>query len=76
VLTRAADVVVDATTVYVADVDANRVKLWTKAGAFIGAFGGPGNGGLLRPHGMDLVNGQLYVVEQTRERVTVFRVNP
>jgi hypothetical protein len=74
VLTRAADVVTDATNVYVADVDANRVKVWTKAGTFVGAFGGPGNGGLLRPHGMDLANGLLYVVEQTGEKVTVFQV--
>lgn len=74
VLTRAADVVVDAGNVYVADVDANRVKVWTKAGAFVGAFGGPGNGGLLRPHGMDLVGGELFVVEQTGEEVTVFQV--
>jgi tripartite motif-containing protein 71 len=75
ILTRAADVVVDGANVYVADVDANRVKVWTKAGAFVGAFGGPGNGALLRPHGMDLVNGQLYVVEQTGEKVTVFQVS-
>jgi hypothetical protein len=51
------------------------VKVWTKAGAFVGAFGGPGNGGVLRPHGMDLVGDLLYVVEQTGEKVTVFQVS-
>jgi hypothetical protein len=75
VLTRAADVVTDADHVFVADVDANRVKVWTKAGSFVGAFGGPGNGGLLRPHGMTLVGDRLYVVEQTGEKVTVFQVS-
>lgn len=74
VLTRAADVEVDAANVYVADAEANRIKVWAKSGAFVGAFGGPGNGGILRPHGMDLVGDLLYVVEQTGERVTVFRL--
>ncbi len=75
-LLRAADVEVGGNLVYVADVDAHRIKVWTKAGAFQGAFGGPGNGNLLRPHGMELVGDRLYVVEQTNERVTEFRVVP
>ncbi|MGZ8578440.1 MAG: NHL repeat-containing protein [Actinomycetota bacterium] len=75
-LLRAADVEVGGNLVYVADVDAHRVKVWTKAGVFQGAFGGPGNGNLLRPHGMELVGDRLYVVEQTNERVTEFRVVP
>ncbi len=73
-LLRAADVEVDATNVYVADVDAHRVKVWTKTGQFVGAFGGPGNGNLLRPHGMELAGDRLYVTEQTGERVTEFRI--
>jgi len=73
-LLRAADVEVDADHVYVADVDAHRVKVWTRDGAFVGSFGGPGNGSLLRPHGMELVGDRLYVVEQSNERVTEFRV--
>ncbi len=76
ILLRAADVEVGGNLVYVADVDAHRVKVWTKAGVFQGAFGGPGNGNLLRPHGMELVGDRLYVVEQTNERVTEFRVVP
>ena len=73
-LLRAADVEVDAENVYVADVDAHRVKVWTRDGAFVGAFGGPGNGSLLRPHGMEIVGDRLYVVEQSNERVTEFRI--
>ena len=73
-LLRAADVEVDADHVYVADVDAHRVKIWTKDGTFVGAFGGPGNGSILRPHGMEIVGDELFVVEQSNERVTVFRI--
>jgi DNA-binding beta-propeller fold protein YncE len=77
-LLRAADVEVDANNVYVADVDTHKVKVWTKAGTFVTAFGGGGSGlgRLLNPHGMDLTPaGRLYVVEQTGERVQEFAVN-
>ena len=76
-LLRAADVEVDANNVYVADVDTHKVKVWTKAGQFVMAFGGGGTspGRMLNPHGMDLTAaGRLYVVEQTGERVQEFSV--
>ncbi|HEY3240547.1 MAG TPA: NHL repeat-containing protein [Acidimicrobiia bacterium] len=76
-LLRAADVEVDANRVYVADVDTHKIKAWTKAGVFDGAFGGGGTGlgKLLNPHGMDLTPaGRLYVAEQTGERVQEFSV--
>lgn len=77
-LLRAADVEVDATNVYVADVDTHKIKVWTKAGTFVTAFGGGGSGlgKMFNPHGMDIApNGNLYVVEQTGERVQEFAVN-
>ena len=77
-LLRAADVEVDANNVYVADVDTHKVKVWTKAGQFVMAFGGGGKtlGKMLNPHGMDITPaGRLYVVEQTGERVQEFAVS-
>jgi DNA-binding beta-propeller fold protein YncE len=76
-LLRAADVEVDASRVYVADVDTSKIKTWTKAGVFDGAFGGGGTqlGKMQAPHGMDLTPaGRLYVAEQTGERVQEFSV--
>jgi sugar lactone lactonase YvrE len=74
-LARAADVEVDATQVVVADVDTHKVKVWTKDGQFLFAFGGGGSelGKMFNPHGLDLTpGGRLYVVEQTGERVQEF----
>lgn len=76
-LLRAADVEVNADYVFVADVDTHKIKIWTKAGAFVGFGGGGGRefGQLLNPHGMDIApDGTLYVAEQTGERITQFRI--
>lgn len=76
-LLRAADVEVNGTNVFVADVDTHKVKVWTKSGQFVMAFGGGGSGlgRMLNPHGMDLTPaGRLYVVEQTGERAQEFSV--
>jgi DNA-binding beta-propeller fold protein YncE len=76
-LLRAADVEVNASNVYVADVDTHKIKVWTKSGQFVMAFGGGGTvlGKMLNPHGMDLTAaGRLYVAEQTGERVQEFSV--
>jgi len=77
VLVRAADVEVDGTRVFVADVDTHKVKVWTKQGEFLDAFGGSGTapGSFRRPHGMQLTaDGRLFVVEQAGERVQEFLV--
>ena len=75
-LSQAGDVAVDATHVYVADTGTNQIKVWTKAGQFVGAFGGGGSalGRLLSPMGLDIRGDLLYVAERTGERVTVFRI--
>ncbi len=75
-LSQAGDVAVDATHVYVADTNANQIKVWTKTGTFVGAFGGGGTalGRLRAPMGLDILGDMLYVAERTGERVTVFRI--
>jgi DNA-binding beta-propeller fold protein YncE len=78
-LAGASDVEVDANFVYVADKTANKVKVFTKAGQFVLAFGGGGKGlGRMQgPVGLDLTpDGHLYVTEFTfgNERVQEFLV--
>jgi tripartite motif-containing protein 71 len=76
-LQRAADVEVYGDNVYVADVDTHKIKVWSKTGEFVTAFGGGGKtpARMLNPHGMDVTpDGLLYVAEQTGERVNVFKI--
>ncbi|HEY3240864.1 MAG TPA: NHL repeat-containing protein, partial [Acidimicrobiia bacterium] len=76
-LTQAAEIESDSQRVYVADQTANKIKVWTKAGAFVGAFGGGGTGlGRFKgPMGLDLTPaGRLYVTEMSGERVQEFAV--
>jgi DNA-binding beta-propeller fold protein YncE len=75
-LSQAGDVAVDATHVYVADTNTNQIKVWTKTGQFVGAFGGGGRtlGRMLSPMGLDIRGDLLYVAERTGERVQVFRI--
>jgi DNA-binding beta-propeller fold protein YncE len=77
VLLLASDVKVDAGLVYVADTRANRIKVWTTSGDFVGSFGGGGSnlGRMFGPLGMDLVGDRLWVTESTGERVQEFRLN-
>ena len=74
-LAQAADVEVDTNFVYVADQSANKVKVWTRGGTFVTAFGGGGSGlgRMFAPIGLDLTPaGRLYVTEFTGERVQEF----
>jgi tripartite motif-containing protein 71 len=76
-INQAGDVVVDANYIYVADTNANRVKIFTKSGTFVGATlgGGTAPGRMLGPIGMDMTaNGHIYVTEQGGERVQEFAV--
>lgn len=78
-LAGAADVEVDANHVYVADQTANKVKVFSRSGEFLLAFGGGGKGlGRMQgPTGLDLTaDGRLYVTETTfgNERVQEFVV--
>ena len=58
------------------DARANQIKVWTKSGRFVGAFGGGGSGlGRMRaPMGMDRAGRLLYVAERTGERIHVWRI--
>jgi sugar lactone lactonase YvrE len=76
-INQAGDVVVDANYVYVADTNANRVKIFTKSGTFVGSTpgGGKAPGRMLQPIGMDMTpNGHIYVAEQGGERIQEFAV--
>jgi tripartite motif-containing protein 71 len=77
-LSQAGDVAVSATHVFVADTNTNQIKVWTKGGQFVGAFGGGGRtlGRMLSPMGLDIRGDMLYVAERTGERVQVFRIVP
>jgi sugar lactone lactonase YvrE len=77
-LRKASDLEVDANYVYVADIDAHQIKIWSKAGTYLNATAGGGTapGQMFGPHGMDLTpDGCLYVEEQTGERVQEFAVS-
>jgi DNA-binding beta-propeller fold protein YncE len=76
-LASASDIETDGARVYVADQSASRIKVWTKAGSFVGAFGtsGSGLGALRAPMGLDLTTaGRLYVTEFGGERVQEFAI--
>ena len=76
-INQAGDVVVDANYVYVADTNANRVKIFTKSGTYVGSTPGGGKtpGRMLQPIGMDMTAaGRIYVAEQGGERVQEFSV--
>ena len=78
-LAGAADVEVNGSYVFVADQTANKIKIWSRTGEFLLAFGGGGKGlGRMQgPAGLDLTaDGHLYVTEVTfgNERVQEFLV--
>jgi DNA-binding beta-propeller fold protein YncE len=63
--------------VLVSDAATDQIKVWTKQGTFVTAFGGTGTalGRFQVPKGMDLTpDGRLYVEEQLGERVQELRV--
>jgi tripartite motif-containing protein 71 len=73
------DVEVFGNYVFVSDADpsSNKIKVWTKQGAFVTAYGGGGTtpGRFQSPKGMDMTaNGHLFVVEHSGERVQEFQV--
>lgn len=77
-LTAPADIETDATYLYVADQEQNRIKVWRKTGEFVGSFGegGEGLGRLMGPVGLHLTAaGRLYVAEFDNERIQEFSVN-
>ena len=71
-LAESADVTVDSTRVYVADKAKHRIKVWSKDGTFIGAFGtqGTGNGQFDFPMGLaTLGEGRILVLDAAGERI-------
>jgi DNA-binding beta-propeller fold protein YncE len=71
------DVEVFDNYVFVSDAAANTIKVWTKQGTFVTAYGGGGTGlgRFQAPKGMDMtLDGHLYVVEHSGERVQELRV--
>ena len=74
-LAEAADVTVDATRVYVADKAKHRIKVWSKDGTFLGAFGaqGTGDGEFVWPMGLArLGEGRILVLDAGGERIQEF----
>ena len=73
------DVEVFDNYVFVSDATANTIKIWTKQGVFVTAYGGGGTalGRFQAPKGMDMTpDGRLYVVEHSGERVQELLVVP
>jgi streptogramin lyase len=73
-LSQAGGVAVDASYVYVSDTDANRIKVWTKSGSFVGAFMF-GSTPLLGPMGLDILGNHLFVAERTGERIRELQIS-
>ncbi len=77
-LSQAEGVAADQNYVYVADAGDSQIKVWTKSGLWVGAFGAPGRalGQMLGPHGIEIgPDGNLYVDEQNGERVSVWQIS-
>ena len=73
------DVEVFGNDILVSDAATDQIKVWTKQGTFVTAFGstGTGLGQFQQPKGMDLTpDGRLFVEEQLGERVQELRVTP
>jgi tripartite motif-containing protein 71 len=73
------DVEVYGNYVFVSDADpsSNKIKVWTKQGIFVTAYGGGGTalGRFREPKGLDVTpDGHLYVVEHAGERVQDLKV--
>ncbi len=73
-LAQAGGVAVDAAHVYVADTDANRIKVWTKGGLFVGSYTFGGSP-ILGPMGLDIVGNRLFVAERTGERIRELQIS-
>jgi len=73
---RAADLEIDADTVYLADQLGDRLRLFAKTGEPRGTFGSTGTalGRFRGPQGMDLLGDRLYVTESGGERVQELRL--
>ena len=71
-LAESADITVDSTRVYVADKAKHKIKVWTKDGTFVGAYGvmGTGNGQFDNPMGLaTLGEGRILVLDAAGERI-------
>jgi len=63
---------ISGNNLFIADNKANKVKVFTKAGAFVGAFSAG-----INPHGVEIgPDGNLYVTATWTEQVLVYRINP
>jgi DNA-binding beta-propeller fold protein YncE len=73
---QAADIEVNADTVFLADKTGQRIRMYSKNGTPTGTFGSSGSGlGRFRgPSGLDLVGDRLYVIEMGGERIQELRV--
>jgi hypothetical protein len=72
----AADLEVNADTIFLADKGGNRIRMYSKAGTATGSFGSGGSalGRFQSPAGLDLVGDRLYVIEMGGERIQELRV--
>jgi len=71
-------IVADADNIYIADAADHKVKVFTKLGVGVQAFGGLGSdlGQLRDPNGLALgADGKLFVVEQRNDRVSVWTLH-
>ena len=63
---------ISGNNLFIADNKANKVKVFTKAGAFVGAFSAG-----INPHGVEIgPDGNLYVTATWTEQILVYRINP
>ncbi len=72
------DIVLDGNYVLVSDTATNDIKIWTKQGQFVEAYGGFGTalGDFAGPYGMAFApDGNLYVMEQQNDRIQVLSVS-
>jgi DNA-binding beta-propeller fold protein YncE len=71
------DIVLDGNYVLVSDTATHQIKIWTKQGVFLKAYGGFGTalGKFEGPYGMAFApNGNLYVMEQQNDRIQILSV--
>jgi tripartite motif-containing protein 71 len=73
---QAADLEVNADTIFLADKGGNQIRMFSKTGTPTGTFGSGGStlGRFRGPAGMDLVGDRLYVIEMGGERIQELRL--
>jgi tripartite motif-containing protein 2/3/tripartite motif-containing protein 71 len=71
------DIVLDGNYVFISDTATHNIKIWTKQGQFVEAYGGFGTalGKFKGPYGMAFApDGNLYVMEQQNDRIQILSV--